>query len=99
MASKLRKIPKHANEDQERSFWAEADSTEYIDWSRTRPVVLPRLKPTLKTISLRLPEHMIAELKLLANKRDVGYQSLLKLFLAERIDQELESLGPSKSRS
>jgi len=99
MASKLRKIPKHANEDQERSFWAKADSTEYIDWSRTRPVVLPRLKPTLKTISLRLPEHMIAELKLLANKRDVGYQSLLKLFLAERIDQELESLGPSKSRS
>ena len=96
MGSKLKKVPKHRNEDQERSFWANTDSTDYIDWSRARPLLLPGLKPTLKTISIRLPEHMIAELKLLANKRDVPYQSLLKVFLAERIDEELKNLGPSR---
>ena len=99
MGRKLKKVPKYRNEDQERSFWAKADSTDYVDWSNARPLVLPGLKPTLKTISIRLPEHMIAELKLLANKRDVPYQSLLKLFLAERIGEELKNLGPSKLRA
>ena len=99
MRSKLKKAPKHRSEDDERSFWAKADSTDYIDWSKARPLVLPSLKPTLKTISIRLPEHMIAELKLLANKRDIPYQSLLKLFLAERIDAELKNLGTSKLRA
>jgi predicted DNA binding CopG/RHH family protein len=69
------------------------DSTQYVDWSRAHRVILPNLKPSVKTISLRLPEHMLAELKLLANKRDVPYQSLIKIFLAERLEEELSSRG------
>ncbi len=91
MRNEKKKIPKYKSEDKERQFWAVADSTEYIDWSRARRVILPNLKPSLKTISLRLPELMLAELKLLANKRDVPYQSLIKIFLAERLERELES--------
>jgi len=79
-------IPKFKDEDDERSFWAGHDSTSYIDWSKGERVLLPRLKPSLRTISLRLPEPMIARLKVLANKRDVPYQSLLKVLLAERLD-------------
>jgi len=86
---KKKKIPKFENEDKEREFWASHDSTDYIDWSIAKEVVMPNLKPTLKTISIRLPEIMIEELKLLANKRDVPYQSLMKMFLAERVKQEL----------
>ncbi|MDO9462459.1 MAG: BrnA antitoxin family protein [Deltaproteobacteria bacterium] len=86
-----KKIPKFTSEDEERNFWATADSTEYVDWKKAERVVLPNLKPSLKTISLRLPEFMIEELKLLANKRDIPYQSLLKMFLSERIEQELKS--------
>lgn len=85
-----KRIPKFANEDEEREFWSTADSTQYVDWKRARRRVLSRLSPSLKTISLRLPELMLEELKLLANKRDVPYQSLLKIFLAERIGEELE---------
>lgn len=81
-------IPDFHSEDEERDFWAEHDSAEYVDWSQARRVVLPKLKPSTKTISLRLPEHMLEELKLLANKHDVPYQSLMKLFLAERLDAE-----------
>jgi predicted DNA binding CopG/RHH family protein len=84
-----KKIPTFKSDDAEREFWSSHDSTDYIDWSGARPLTLPNLKPTLRTISLRLPEAMIAELKLLANKRDVPYQSLLKVFLAERIREEL----------
>lgn len=90
-SSKKKRIPKHKSEDRERQFWADADSTQYVDWSRARRVILPNLKPSLKTISLRLPELMLAELKLLANKRDVPYQSLIKIFLAERLERELEA--------
>jgi len=90
---KRKKIPKHRSEDRERDFWASADSTEYVDWSTAQRVAFPNLKPTLKTISLRLPEMMLVELKALANKRDVPYQSLLKMFLAERITDELEALS------
>ena len=86
-----KRIPKFKSEDAEREFWAKHDSADYVDWSEAKRVVLPNLKPSLKTISLRLPESMIAELKLLANKRDVPYQSLMKVYLAERIQQELGS--------
>jgi len=86
---KKKRIPKFRNEDEEREFWASHDSTDYIDWSAAKEVVMPNLKPTLKTISIRLPEIMIEELKLIANKRDVPYQSLMKMFLAERVEQEL----------
>ena len=89
--SPKKKVPISKSEEKEREFWAKADSTEYVDWSRARRVILPNLKPSLKTISLRLPELMLAELKLLANKRDVPYQSLIKIFLAERLERELES--------
>ena len=85
-----KKIPNFKNEDQEREFWATHDSTEYINWKTAKRVVLPNLKPSIKTISLRLPGSMLEELKLLANKRDVPYQSLLKIFLAERIEEELK---------
>lgn len=90
MSSKKR-LPKFKSEDKERDFWAREDSAAYIDWSKARRTVLPNLKPSLKTISLRLPELMLAEIKLLANKRDVPYQSLIKVFLAERLEQELKS--------
>jgi len=89
---KTKKIPKFKSEDKEREFWAEEDSSEYIDWRDAKNIILPNLKPSLKTISLRLPELMLSELKLLANKRDIPYQSLLKIFLAERIEQELRTL-------
>ncbi len=84
-----KKIPIFKTEDEERKFWSEADSSEYIDWSKSEEVILSRLKPSTRKISLRLPEIMIDELKLLANKRDVPYQSLLKIYLAEKIEQEL----------
>lgn len=86
-----KKIPIFKTEDEERKFWSEADSAEYIDWSKSEEVILSRLKPSTKKISLRLPEIMIDELKLLANRRDVPYQSLLKIYLAEKIEQELHS--------
>ena len=84
-----KKIPKFKTEAQERRFWQTHDSSQYVDWSEGEEVVLPNLKPSTRTISLRLPESMLEELKLLANKRDVPYQSLLKIFLSERIDSEL----------
>lgn len=86
-----KKIPKFKNEEQERKFWATHDSTDYVVWKKGKRVVLPELKPSLKTISLRFPESMLRELKLLANKRDVPYQSLMKIFLAERIRKELNA--------
>ena len=85
----MRKIPKFRNEDEEREFWATHDSTDYINWHEAKEIIMPNLKPSLKTISIRLPEIMIEELKLIANKRDVPYQSLMKMFLAERVEQEL----------
>lgn len=94
-----KRIPRFSTEDQEREFWAREDSREYIDWRKARRVILPDLKPSLKTISLRLPQHLLAELKLLANKRDVPYQSLLKMFLAERVRQELRAVEAKGSGS
>jgi predicted DNA binding CopG/RHH family protein len=86
-----KQLPVFKNEDEEREFWATHDSTEYINWNRAEKVTFSNLKPSVKKISLRLPESMLEELKLLANKRDVPYQSLLKIFLAERIEKELGS--------
>ena len=84
-----KQVPVFRNEDEERAFWATHDSTEFVEWSKAKRAVFPNLKPSTKTISLRLPESIIAALKLLANKRDVPYQSLLKVFLAEKVEQEL----------
>ena len=85
-----KKTPKFRNQDEERRFWATHDSTEFVDWSKAKRTVMPNLKPSLKTISIRLPETMIEQLKLLANKKDVPYQSLMKIFLADRIREEMK---------
>ena len=81
-------IPEFKNEDEERSFWADHDSSEYLDWSKSRRVLFPNLKPSTRAISLRLPASMLDELRQMANQRDVPYQSLIKVFLRERIDME-----------
>jgi len=82
------KIPKFKNEVEEHAFWARRDSTNYVDWTYAKKIRMPNLKPTLRTISLRLPESMLAQLKVLAHQRDVPYQSLMKMFLAEKIEAE-----------
>ena len=84
-----KQIPAFKSEDEEREFWATHDSTEYLDWSKAKRAVFPNLKPSTKSISLRLPESILVGLKTLANKRDVPYQSLLKVFLAEKVEEEL----------
>ena len=89
MNSKREPIPQFSSEDEEREFWATHDSSEYIDWSTAeKNPTLSRLKPSTRTVSIRLPESLIASLKTLANKRDVPYQSLVKIFLAERVREE-----------
>ena len=90
-----KKLPQFKDENHEREFWSSHDSTEYIDWGSAEKLILPNLKPSLKTISLRLPEHLLNELKFLANKKDVPYQSLLKMFLAERVQSEIRRLAPN----
>lgn len=86
-----KRIPEFASEAEEQEFWASADSSEYVDWSDAREVTFSKLKPSTRTISLRLPEHLLEEIRILANKRDIPYQSLLKMFLAERVEEELRS--------
>jgi predicted DNA binding CopG/RHH family protein len=93
----LKPIPVFKNEDDERAFWSKADTTDYFDWSKARRVSFPNLKPSTATISLRLPQGMLDELKVLANQRDVPYQSLLKVFLSERIAAERNP--PPKKRT
>ena len=85
------KVPKFKSEDQERDFWSNRDSAEYIDWEKAKRLSLPNLKPSTRTISVRLPESMLDDLKMLANKKDIPYQSLLKVFLSERIKDELRT--------
>ncbi len=95
----MKTIPTFKTEDEERKFWAKHDSTEYVDWSKAKRAVFPNLKPSTQTISLRLPQTLLEELKLLANKRDVPYQSLLKVFLSERIEAELERHHPKMAKA
>ena len=78
-------IPKFTDEAQERAFWETHDSTEHLDWSKARKAALPNLKPTTKTISLRLPQHLLDSIKVAANARDVPYQSLIKVWLQEKL--------------
>ncbi len=84
-------VPKFSTEDAERKFWASHDSADYIDWRKGKRVTLPNLKPSSQTISIRLPKPMLERLKILANKRDVPYQSLLKMFVADRLKSEFKS--------
>jgi predicted DNA binding CopG/RHH family protein len=83
--------PRFSSEEDEREFWAVHDVVDYFDWDSAEEGRFPALKPSTKTISVRLPEAMIEDLKSLANEQDVPYQSLLKIFLAERIAREREA--------
>jgi predicted DNA binding CopG/RHH family protein len=88
---KLKNIPNFKTEEEEVEFWSKQDSTEYISWEKSKLASFPNLKPSTKTISLRLPEFLLNDLKIIANKRDVPYQSLIKIILKERIDFELRN--------
>jgi predicted DNA binding CopG/RHH family protein len=88
MKNKIKKIPKFKTEDQEREFWSKQDVTDYFDIPSGKRMNLSNLKPSTQTISLRLPEDLLEELKVLANKRDVPYQSLIKILLRESLDED-----------
>lgn len=90
MKKKLKVIPHFNNEDEERDFWATADTSDYFDWSKAERVVFPNLKFSTETISLRLPQYLLAEIKQMANAKDVPYQSLMKIFLAEKVEEALK---------
>ena len=87
--STKKEIPVFKSEDEERAFWAKENAADYVNWSKAEKITFSNLKPSTKTISLRLPEFILDELKVLAHKRDVPYQSLIKMFLKDRIDEEL----------
>ena len=85
----LKPVPKFKTEKEERKFWMTHDSSQYVDWTKARKAVFPNLKPSYRSISLRLPENMLNQIKVLANKKDVPYQSLMKVFLAEKVKEEM----------
>jgi len=85
---KLRKLPKFKDEKEEVRFWSTHNSTNYVDYSKAKRILFPNLKPSTRTISIRLPESLIRHIKVLANKRDVPYQSLLKMYLIEKVEEE-----------
>lgn len=85
--TKLKKIPEFKSEKEEREFWESHDSSEYLDLSKAERVILPNLKPSTKTISLRLPEGLLDSIKVEANKRDMPYQSLIKVWLAKEVQE------------
>lgn len=84
---KIKKIPDFENEAEERAFWESNDSSDFVDWSKARLMSFPSLKPSTKTISLRLPEGLLDRIKIEANKRDMPYQSLIKVWLANDVDE------------
>ena len=85
MNKTLKSIPKFRSEAEERRFWSTHDSSDYVDWSKAQRVRFPNLKPSTTSISLRLPVSLLEEIKIAANKRDVPYQSLIKMWLAEKV--------------
>jgi predicted DNA binding CopG/RHH family protein len=82
---RLKKTPKFASEDEERKFWAEHDTTEYFDYSKAKKVTFPNLKQTSRIISIRLPESLLANIKVIANQADVPYQSMMKVLLTQKV--------------
>ena len=96
MPSVRKPVPMFKSETEERAFWEKHDTADYLDWSRAEVVQFPNLKLSTSTISLRLPAQLLADLRRLANKRDVPYQSLLKVYLAERVAAESAKALPSK---
>lgn len=89
--SKQKKMPEFKTEAEEREFWETHESTDYLDWNQAKPVSLPKLKPSTKTISLRLPEALLDRIKIEANKRDMPYQSLIKAWLADDVNDSRRS--------
>ena len=89
MPKRLKPIPEFKNEDQERDFWATHDSTDYVDWSKARRVIFPNLKLTKKPISLRVTTSLLAKVKVVANKKDMPYQTLMKQYIAKGVEEEL----------
>ena len=85
MPKKLKKLPKFKNEAEEAEFWNTHDSTEYFDWSKAKRVIFPNLKPTSRAISIRLPEYIINQVKVEANKIDIPYQALIKQYIAKGV--------------
>lgn len=85
MNKRLEPVPQFANEQEERAYWESHDSTAHLDWRKAQKVILPNLKPSTKTISLRLPQHLLDAIKAAANARDVPYQSLIKVWLQEKL--------------
>jgi len=88
---KSKKVPKFKNEDEERKFWSTHDSTEYIDWSKAERAYFPNLHPSSRHISIRLPERLFEQLRNIAHQRDIPYQSLMKVYLAEKVKEELKT--------
>lgn len=88
MSNHKKEAPAFKTESEEREFWETHDSTDFVDWSEARPVRMSNLKPSTKTISLRLPESLLERIKIEANKRDMPYQSLIKAWLAEVVDKD-----------
>ena len=87
MKKQLKEVPTFSNEEQERQFWEKNNSSDYFDWSKAQQVVMPELKPSTKTISLRLPQHLLDSIKSAAHARDVPYQSLIKVWLQEKLHE------------
>ena len=85
MKNKLKEIPSFSSEEEERVFWEQNDSAEYLDWNKAQQIMMPNLKPTTKTISLRLPQHLLDSIKSAAHSREVPYQSLIKVWLQEKL--------------
>lgn len=92
MSKKIKSIPKFRNEDEEREFWATHDLTDYLDHFQPIKLDLSELKPSAKSVTIRLPDSLLEALKNIAHKRDVPYQSLMKIFLAERVKREYRSI-------
>lgn len=93
---KVKSIPKFKNEDEERDFWSKNDLADYFDLYEPVDLDLSKLKPSTESISLRLPGYLLRRIKELANAKDVPYQSLMKIFLAERVERELRTKSASK---
>ena len=85
--SERKKTPEFKSEAEEREFWESHDSTDFVDWTQAKPVAFPNLKPSTRTISLRLPEALLDRIKIEANRRDMPYQSLIKAWLAEDVEE------------
>jgi predicted DNA binding CopG/RHH family protein len=92
MAHEKKTVPKFRSEAEEREFWRKHDSSEYLSWENARPAVFSRLRPSTRAISIRLPESLLAELRALANKIDIPYQSLIKMFLSEKVKENLNKV-------